>query len=282
MELAIAKQNFLKRSSAFLFGGSHGVRIQDGEKRRLLCFDCEQRFSIWEKVFCESVFAPLHENEANPKDLEYRDWALKFAVSVSWRNLSYHWKNPTELRAHLSGDQFDLAEKAFVSWRQFLLGNQENPHEYEQHILPFDFIESHTVPFLSPYINRYLVRAVDMDLLCAEGVTLTYTKLGRLAIFGFIQMKDRSKWRGTKIHVKKGKVGNSTYYIPQYLLRYLSGRADQIAVAYGALSEKQNTKVTEAILKNPEKAANSEIFKAVARDVALFGQRAFGGKGRKG
>ena len=228
------------------------------------------------------IFVPLHQNEANPKDLAYHDWALKFAVSVSWRNLAYHRENQTDLCAHLSLDQLDSAEKAFISWRQFLLGNQKNPHEYEQHVLTFDFIESHSVPFLSPYINRYFVRAVDMDLLCAEGVTLTYTKLGRLAIFGFIQMKDRSKWKGTKIHVNKGKLGNSTYYIPQYLLRYLSGRADQIAAAQDALSEKQNAKVTETILKNPEKAAKSEIFKAVARDVALFGQRAFGGKGRKG
>lgn len=256
------------------------VRVQDGEKQRLFCFDCEQQLSVWEKAFCESVFAPLHGKGAAPIDLEYGDWALKFAASVSWRNLLYHRQDASELRAHLSEEQFELAERAFTAWREFLLAKQENPREYEQHILTFDFIESHTVPFLSPYMNRYLVRSIDMDLLCANGVTVTYTKLGRLAIFGFIQMKDRSKWKGTKIHLKKGKVGSTTYYIPQYLLRYLSDRANQIAASFGAISEKQSAKVTEAIMKDPDKAVSSEVFRAVARDVTLFGNRAFGEKRR--
>lgn len=256
------------------------VRVQDGEKQRLFCFDCEQRLSVWEQAFYESVFAPLHDKGATTKDLEYGDWALKFAASVSLRNLLCHRQNTSELRGYLSEEQFELAEKAFTAWREFLLAMQENPREYEQHILTFDFIGSHTVPFLSPYMNRYLVRAIDTDLLCADGVTVTYTKLGRLAIFGFIQMEDRNKWRGTKIHLKRGKIGSAACYIPQYLLQYLSDRADHIAASIGAISEKQSTKITEAIVKDPAKAVSSEVVQAVARDVTLFGNRAFWKKGR--
>ena len=37
-------------------------RIQDGEKDYLLCRDCEQIFSVWEKQFCEHIFIPLHSS----------------------------------------------------------------------------------------------------------------------------------------------------------------------------------------------------------------------------
>lgn len=34
-------------------------RLQDGPKRKLLCHDCEQKFSIAEKYFAETVFSPM-------------------------------------------------------------------------------------------------------------------------------------------------------------------------------------------------------------------------------
>lgn len=252
------------------------LRIQDGEKEYLLCWECEQRLGAWEKAFCESVFVPLHENKTDPKDLQYEQWALKFAVSVSWRNLLYHRQHQKLLADHLTQAQLTLADKAFDAWRQFLLGNREHPGQYEQHLLPLDIIENHTVPFLSPCINRYFVRAIDMDLLRADGDVFTYTKMNRIAIFGFIEMKERNKWRGTKIQLKKGAVGTSNFYIPEYLLKYLSNRANEIAASFSQISEKQSAKISESIMKDPDRAANSEIFRAVEQDVALFGDRAFG------
>jgi hypothetical protein len=253
------------------------LRIQDGEKQHLLCSDCEQRLGIWEKAFYETVFVPLHENKKNPIELKYDRWGLKFAVSVSWRNLLYHRQHPELFAGHLSKIQLNLADRALDAWRQFLLGNREHPGQYEQHILPLDIIDNHTVPFLSPCINRYFIRAIDMDLLRADDTVFTFTKMNRIAIFGFIEMKERNKWRGTKVHLKKGVVGTTNYFIPEYVLRYLSNRANEIAASFGRTSAKQSAKITESIMNDPVRAANSEVFRAMAQDVALFGDSAFGG-----
>jgi hypothetical protein len=82
--------DWVKRTApgAIRLARSPNRRVQDGAKLQLLCDDCEQRFGIWEKEFAENIFAPLH---SNPQDslLEYQDWGLKFAVSVSWRVLTY-------------------------------------------------------------------------------------------------------------------------------------------------------------------------------------------------
>ena len=78
-------------------------RLQDGEKQYLLCSDCEGLFSSWEKTFCEDIFLPLHNNQSQNSSIGYGHWALKFAVSVSWRVLMYYQKLD-DLR-HLSQKQ---------------------------------------------------------------------------------------------------------------------------------------------------------------------------------
>jgi len=67
-------------------------RIQDGEKQYLLCSACEELFSGWEKSFCEHLFLPLHSNPSLTPPIKYGPWALKFAVSVSWRVLLYFYQ----------------------------------------------------------------------------------------------------------------------------------------------------------------------------------------------
>src|SRR5215218_5809961 len=38
------------------------LRVQDGWKARMLCWDCEQMFGTWEKAFAEEAFYPLHSD----------------------------------------------------------------------------------------------------------------------------------------------------------------------------------------------------------------------------
>jgi hypothetical protein len=186
------------------------IRIQDGEKQYYFCSDCEQLFGTWEQAFSETIFVPLHNSGSKPVSFKYQDWCLKFAASVSWRVLLFH-----KLRGltHLSSEQIELANRAFDIWRDFLRGNRPHPDKFEQHILPLDMIESHSFPNLSPYINRYFLRGIDCDVIRSETTVMAYTKMCRIALFGFIQFDEKNKWRGTKVHIREGKIGAKKYYI---------------------------------------------------------------------
>jgi hypothetical protein len=250
-------------------------RIQDGEKLYLLCSDCEQLFGKWEKEFSENIFIPLHESGSDPVSFKYTDWCIKFSVSVSWRVLLYHKLHGL---SHLSNDEILLADNAFTTWKEFLKGNLPHPGKYEQHILPLDIIESHNFPKLSPYINRYFLRGIDSDVIKSDTILMTYAKMCRVAIFGFIKYDEKNKWKGTKIHIKNGKIGATDYHITENIIRFLSERANTILESMQKISQKQADKIEESILGNLDKAASSDILKAMSSDVALFGEKAFGKK----
>ena len=153
---------------------------------------------------------PLHMNENNQLSLKYEDWALKFAVSVSWRVL-IHYKQLG--LSHFSEKQLVAADYALNAWREFLLDNRPHPAQFQQHMLPLGPIEHHTSPEISPYINRYILRSIDMEPICSEDRAFIYTKLGKIILFGFIQEPNPKLWKGTKLHVNRGIFGNNTEYV---------------------------------------------------------------------
>jgi hypothetical protein len=116
-------------------------KAQDLAKVKLLCSDCEGRFSKWEdqfrRNFIKEQLAPV----------EYEDWLVKFAVSVSWRVLTYlkyvkddsriddsielnrFYKTPLESEFHNDADD------ALETWRQYLLDERNDVGRFSQHIL---------------------------------------------------------------------------------------------------------------------------------------------------
>lgn len=246
-------------------------RIQDGEKEYMLCLGCEKLFAGWERVFYQELFLMLHPGEPVTAPIPYGPWALKFAVSISFRVLSHYRKvglsdYPVEQQAS--------AVRALNCWREFLLGVAPNPGGFEQHLLPVDVIESHTMPGLSPFMNRYLVRAFQIDVLTSKDSVLVYTKLGRILLFGFIHEKRPHTWKGTKLHLKKGYIRPTTYHVPEGVIRYLNEQADRIGNASASVSPGQSRKISEALMRDPETVASSEIFRATHYDVLHSGEKA--------
>lgn len=101
-------------------------RVQDTTKTKLLCEDCEQLFSGFEKYFSETIFKPVI-NSYNPV-VNYNDNLLKFAVSLSWRYLVTSDKE----YSRLTTTQKMEAKKAEEQWRKYLL-NEIELDEYEHH-----------------------------------------------------------------------------------------------------------------------------------------------------
>jgi len=263
----------LKTKSMLRSGKSPNKRIQDGIQSRLLCSSCEGRLSKWETRAYQEIFLPLSDSSRLINRIRYGPWALRFAVSISWRVLIYHF-NQYGLPS-LTNGQKAKANEALEIWRRFLLGELPNPGQFEQHLLPFNLIKEHHGFNISPFMNRYIMDTLDMAILYSERSVTVYAKIGRILLFGLVQKYAANRWKGTKLHVNSGSITPATYSIPTEILEFINERANKVASSLASLSDKQRGKIREAILQDIDSFADSDIFLAMQRDLMCSGEEAF-------
>ena len=265
--------NWLKETGGPIRSKSEpNLRVQDGEKQYLLCSDCEGVFSGWEKTFCEKLFLPLHNKQSQTYPIRYGSWALKFAVSVSWRVLMYYYH--LHDLSHYSEKQKKAALEALEVWRGFILGKLPHPGQFEQHLFTVDVIKNYSGPQISPFLNRYLARSVHMDVICSQTSAMVYAKMGRIIIFGNIQV-DTKGWKGTKLHVSKGLIMEKNYRLPQYIAEYWNNKANEVAEALSTVSPKQKQIIHDNIIENADEWAAADFFRGMQYDVFHSGKNAF-------
>ncbi|MBW7997722.1 MAG: hypothetical protein FVQ81_14340 [Candidatus Glassbacteria bacterium] len=185
-------------------------RIQDGTKVKLLCEDCENQFSVWENLFKQKVFEQAINEDKSIFSHEH--WMLKFAVSISWRNLVFHLpvidKNiPDDLREYYEG-----AEKA---WRKYLLDETTSIGQFQQHFIFLDIIKNSTISGMPSNMNRYLSSSLDIGMMGYDVLLATYTKMINILIIGIIYSKNLNQFKGTRISSGKSFVGRKNYVIPK-------------------------------------------------------------------
>jgi hypothetical protein len=191
---------------------------------------------------------------------------------VSWRTLQYYLSRN-------NGEGFepwavDAIERAEAAWRIFLLGQVSHPGVFRQHLIPFDQIESFSGN-LPPNINRYLMRAVHIDL-CHGGKTIfTYSKLGRFMILGFISEPNPNHWVGSKVNANQGTIEPKQYVFPVQFRDYLADKANSVSNAMTSISDRQRQKIDQAFRSNVDRFVGSDFFKAMDADVKMFGSSAF-------
>jgi hypothetical protein len=117
------------------------------------------------------------------------DWLLKFAVSVSWRSLTYHLDVAKDTSDY-PNKSLALLEKCLQSWKDFIFDQRPNPGIYEQHLILFDTIKAtENIYNLPPNINRFLIRGLHLNLALSAGIpAFIFTKMGRMGLFGFINV----------------------------------------------------------------------------------------------
>ena len=249
------------------------LRIQDGAKIHLLCSNCENKISSWEKMFHKNIFLPLHDKTKQITSIRYGPWFLKFATSISFRVLTHYYR--LHGLPHFLEKQRGIAQIASNTWRDFLLVKLTDPGQFEQHFIPVDAIQHYTGTSISPYLNRYLLRTIHMDIICSQTSAMVYTKMGHLILFGFIQNRSPKRWKGTKIHVNKGLITHRNYQIPQSIAEYWNEKANESHRALDSISSKQKKRIQQSILNNADKLVDSEVFRAIQFDVYHSGRRAF-------
>ena len=245
-------------------------RVQDGIKHRWLCTACELRLSDSEGRFSKYVFHPYLA--APESKISYGSWMMLFCISVSWRTL-HHFREVDDLGRFSDAKKQQLQHAERV-WRECLLGLRPHPSQFQQHLIPVGEIET-TTATLSANINRYLMRAIDMDICQGGDVVFTYAKLGRFIIVGFVNEPDLNHWQGTKIHVKEGIVAPRRQVVPSMLLEYINHKAISSARAISEVSSVQHAKIDESFRKTIDSYAESDAFVAMRADVERFGDDAF-------
>lgn len=254
------------------FGERPNLRVQDGLKVRMLCNACEQRLSYLESTFARRLFQPLSQDAG--MRVRYQDWLAKFCTSLSWRLLAYAHNHLERGFDHLNGGQRLLVENVQEVWREFLLGRRRDLGPFVQHLLPISSIAAFSTPGLPDNINRYLLRAVEIDLVAGDDTAFAFTKIGRFLVFGFIHPPD-DEWVGSLVR-RRGTVGGTkTYKLPAYVLDYLKGRASRYGQLTRFLSAPQQKRIEHDVKSNLGRWERSDTRVAVEHDIALFGLGSF-------
>jgi len=247
-------------------------RIQDGIKPHLLCEVCEQIIGKWEKQFAEKVFKPYHEKSISGFD--HSDWLLKFAVSVSWRALSYVKMNNG--LSHLSEIQTTLANQALETWRKYILGKESTIGPFTQHLLPLTYVKK--APGngkLSPYLNRYIGTTTDIDVFRSEDTCLVYSKLDKLVVVGVVEQPSLDFFEGSQIESISERFNCELVQLPGDMFHYLNYRADKYAEEVSNISAKQWSSIEQVYESKMDTLVDSEMIRATDMDFATSGKDAF-------
>lgn len=266
--------NWLKNTSAtghFRSSENPNLRVQDGLKPRMLCMECEQLFSSWEKQFSEECFVLL--NRGNVHNISYGPWMLKFATSVSWRVL--HFFDANGYLSKFPDHIITSINRALREWSQFLLDDSPHPGSHEQHMFLGDVIAGTSIANTPANISRYLARTIDCDVAFTQDSAITYAKMGKFVLFGFIEIPHPRQWEGTKLHVRKGSFGEKNIELPSTVGEYLFDRAMRAANSNSKISTRQRARISKSYKQNLDRAVQSETLRALHQDVLLFGNKAF-------
>lgn len=246
-------------------------RSQDIAKEYWLCGECEALFSNWEREFANRIFYPFVDNGESVAF--YDSWLSKFCASLSWRTMTYVRSLNNQLDKSIEYTQaLDHAESHLES---FLLGQEANLYQYEQHLFPLESIENTNQHGLPPNINRYLLRTMSMDIIGNARDLYIYTKLPKFILLGVVKAKDVNKMRSSRIALKSGKISPRDYWLPDGLINYVIEKANASRAAYDRIPESQQNRIDREILGNPQKVVNSNLFNAFMHDYNQFGKKVF-------
>ena len=198
---------------------------------------------------------------------------LKFATSVSWRVLRVF-----AATGGLSGFPNHILTKvddALQKWARFLLGDQPDPDPHEQHMFLADVVEGSSIANVPPNISRYLARGIEFYVAHTRDSAISYAKMGRFVLFGFVAMQYPSRWKGTRVNVQHGLFGQHDIELPSNVGDFIFQRARLAAEQYSQISERQQTKIRQIYERNPDRAARSETLRAMHHDVLISGTDAF-------
>jgi hypothetical protein len=264
--------DYLKESSGTGFMRAFpapNLRVQGGVKQHLLCNEHENLLSRSEGEVAQRLFRPYHADTSVA--VSYDAWLIHFGASLCWRVLFIFSRLGLD---HFNGEQKTLVEQALDRWKDTILGHTTDVGPFELHLVRMDVMKSATGSIWPPNINRYLARAIEMDVAATPSSAFVFVKLCKLIFVGFIQMKYPHEWINTRIDatgvIRPGHCG-----LPTTFGIFLADHARRMADLQAQISERQKAKILQSAMTDVERSAHSDSFEAMRYDVAMFGRDAF-------
>ena len=227
-------------------------RMQDGEKRYLMCFDCEQKFSKYEKWFADNIFFPHLNNDQ--RFLEYDENLGNFIISVLWRRL---------LINKIDGEQF--YDDVFYNWKSYL--DKNKPLKFDNIHLLFlgDKWGNNVQP--NQYVSRYFNRATDTNIAEIDGEKIVFAKFSRFLVFAKLDSETK-KFRGTNVLLKKSRFPFVQFIDNGMFSLFFLDRAEKIyQLALSKISPQEQEKIVTEINKTHQEFWNSDAGKSVSSDL---------------
>ena len=221
--------------------------LQDGIKKYMLCKDCEDKFSKYEKWFKEKVFYPyLDDNNfvvKNEKELKY------FVVSVLWRILRIFKDdgNSYNFKTHL--------DKEEIEWRNYLLLDKSISIYNNFH---FFLIDSDY--WIDEKSDLYFSRVVDIDIVQNKEKCFVYAKFSRFMLMGEIVGFNDNSFKHSNLAIENEFSSKNQMINEEEIFEFLSGRVELIK-GFEDLSENQKEKNTKYYKDKLEGLKNSDYLR---------------------
>ena len=211
-------------------GGEFLKLEQDLPKEYWLCRDCEQHLSASEKRFAETVYQPLW-NERTQSGRNYDDDVHRFLVSMAWR--AWHWYDEYDQNLFSRVSNQDRLREAEEVWRMYLLGNRGDVGQFSQHMLVQNAPMAHSAGRAVDLDGYYWSRGIGLDLLTDGGsertISMIYTKIPRIAMFGMVEQKNSGQWRGTLVEPGLGDIwSGQKAVVPDALIQYMGEQREKM------------------------------------------------------
>jgi len=244
-------------------------RVQDPDKRALLCRDCEHRFGKRETLFAERVFVPFMQGKVLP--LQYGSWLYYFITSATWRAL-YVDLPELEAEPKWNGVPIAILQNAEAVMRDYLLENRQVISPLENHIF---FMEraSECSPELIGARPNQLIRssAFSYAFFCPdENWYYVYGNLAGVLICTVIRRGAGDVWQNTRVDPQGGRIST-----PQHLCGPVGWELLNLIreVSQSRMSPRQQLKVQSALDRDPGCVGRSKVSEFLADDRALREQQ---------
>ena len=228
------------------------LRIQDSNRGELLCGECEQLFSVYEKYFSETFFRPFL-NTRSPI-IQYDEKLRKFVVSFLWRVLvasDAKWKNKKHELA---------AQHTKQIWRDYLYNNVNL--DSPQYLLMLKLVPDAKMVEgpLALDLNWYFFSTADITIAQNDEDALVYAKIPGFSFFASIYRHHLSFFQNCQI-MNQGTFDFNAQNVDSDIFRFLLNRANLMFSQIQSLSDSQLSKIESDYEKFADKIPTSYGFK---------------------
>ena len=178
----------------------------------------------------------------------------------------------------LTLDQKVCIEEGISRLGDYLNNQIHSVAPFRLYLFPFGTGRYSQIESMPSNWNRYIKRHTEMDIIVSDKNTIfgSYFKIGPWVSFCLLRNIGQP-WIGGDVMKRSTRYLDRTSVLPPTMIDFLRDRAAISQKLMASMSERQKSKVQEAILEGDLLTNGREMFEAILADVEDFGPRALGG-----